>query len=149
MVERHLLDRELRAFVPGQKLFPHDDVLQRARVRIFGKIRDDDGLLDRRYLLLQPGDDLYPVVVLAAVAVAVGRDEYFGLYLLYAVYDAAHAEVGGATRPDRAYRGAGEQGYDGFGHVRQVGSDPVAPFDAHLPQAGGERGRLLLKLSPV
>src|ERR687890_1301867 len=105
MVERHLRERELRAFVPGQQLVPHNDVLERARVRIFCEIREDDGLLERRYLPLQPRDDICPVMVLAAVAVAVHREEDLRLYLLHAVDDAAGAEVGGTARPDRAYRG--------------------------------------------
>src|SRR5215207_24752 len=107
MVERHLLEGDLRAFVPCQQLVPHNDVFERARVGIFFEIREDDGLLERRYLLLQPRDDIYPVIVFAAVAVAVDRDEDLRLYLFETVHDAAGAEVGGAARPDRAYGGTG------------------------------------------
>src|SRR5215210_6957566 len=149
MVERHLLERELRAFVPGQELVPGYCALQSARVGIFCEIRKDDGLPNRRYLPLQPCDDLGPVVVLTAVAVAVDGEEHLRLYLLEAVDHATGAEVGGAARPDRAYRGAGEQGDHGLGDVRQVSRDPVATPDAHLPQAGGEGCRFLLQLAPA
>jgi hypothetical protein len=57
--------------VLGEHFVPHHDVVERARVGIFRDVREEDGLLDRRDLLLQLRDDFRPVVSLASVAVAV------------------------------------------------------------------------------
>ena len=127
MVEGHLLEGDLRPFVLGEKIVPHDDVLELARIRIFDNVREKDGV--SRWSVSPAGAGatyLDPVVVLAAVAVAVDREEHLGLYLLYAVDDAARPEVWGAARPHRADGGAGEQADDGLGNVWQVGRDPVA-----------------------
>src|SRR5829696_882774 len=100
------------------------------------------------YLLLQSGDDLDPIVVLTAVAITVDREEDFRLYLGEAVHDAARAEIGGAARPDRTNRSAGQEGHDGLRHVRYVGYHPVARLDAHPPEAGCHGADSLSQLPP-
>src|SRR5215208_8519954 len=81
MAERHLLEGEFCTLVPGEQLVPQNHVVEGARVRLFRKVRQDDGLLQGRELLLQPRHDIGNVVVLATVAVAVNRDEDLRLYL--------------------------------------------------------------------
>src|SRR5829696_4405037 len=149
MVEGDLLEGHLSTLVLREKVPPHDGVLELASIRGCRDVREDDGLLYRRDLLLEPRDDVRPVVVLATVAVAVDGEKHLWLYLLHPVDDAACAEVGGATRPHRAYRGAGEQGDHGFRDVGKVGRDPVTAFYAHRSEAGGERGGPITQLTPA
>src|SRR5918997_383853 len=149
MVEGHLLEVEIRALVGAEQLVPQDHALQGARLRLSLEVGQDHGPLERRDLVLELRHYLGPVVVLASVAVTVNRDENPRLYLLEAVYDAARAEVRGGARPDRAYRGDGEQRYDGLGDVRQISHHPVAALHAHALEARGQGGGLRLELPPA
>src|SRR5215218_2691240 len=149
MVEGDLLEVDIRALMGAEKLVPEDHVLQGARVRLVVEVRQDHGLLERGYLLLELRHNLCPVVVLAAVAIAVHREEDLRLYLLEAVHDAARAEVRGATRPDRTYGGDGEQGYDRLRDVRQISHHPVAAIHADLFEPRGQSCGPLLELLPA
>ena len=102
-----------------------------------------------RHRLLQAGDRLAAVEVLAAVAVAVDGEQHLGLDLGEAVDHAGRAEVGRAARPDRADRGGGEEGDDRLGDVRQVGDDAVAALDPELAQPRGDGGDLGAQLAPA
>src|SRR3712207_9454057 len=78
---------------PRSTLFPYTTLFRsRAEVRLLAQVREDDGFLERRDLRLEPRHHLRPVVVLAAVAVAVHRYEHLRLYLREAVDDAPRAE---------------------------------------------------------
>src|SRR5215204_7029205 len=123
VVERHLRELELRALMGAEKLGPQDGVLEGVEIRCVAEVREYDGPLEGGDLLLQLGHDLHPVVVLAAVAVAVHGEENLRLYLLEAVHDAPCAEVRRTARPDRAYGRACQEGDDSLGHVGQVGYD--------------------------
>src|SRR5919202_1837558 len=149
VVEGHLLESQLSAFVVLKQFVPHGHVLQGASVRLFFEVRQDHDPLELRDLLLELRHHLRPVVVLAAVAVAVHRDKDLRPYLLEAVYDAARAEVRGAAGPDRAYGRDGEQRDDGLGDVRQVGHHPIATPHAHTLEASGQGGGPLAQLSPA
>jgi hypothetical protein len=85
VIERHPLEGELRFLVPRQQFVPEDGVLQAARVRLLVEVRHDDGLFQGGHLLLQSRHDIRAIVVLAAVAVAVHREEYLRVYLRQAV----------------------------------------------------------------
>ena len=106
-------------------------------------------MLEGRDLRLQPGDDLAAVEVLAAVAVAVDREQDLGLDLGEAVDDAAGAEVRRAARPDRADARRREEGDDRLGDVGQVGGDAVAGADAELAQPRGDGRDLGAQLAPA
>ena len=138
MVERHAL--ELERLVGGrERLVP---------VALVPEVGQRHRALQRRHLGLHALDQLAAVMVLAAVAVAVDRQQHLRLDLGEAVDDAARAEVGRAARPDRAEAGGGEEGGDRLGDVRHVGDDAVAALDAERLQAGGDAGGLVAQLVP-
>ena len=77
-----------------------------------------------------------PVEALAAVGVAVHRDQHLRGGLGEPVDHAVRAEVRRAGRPDGAQARAGQQADEGLRGVRQVARDAVAAADAEGPQAG-------------
>src|SRR5918997_1993099 len=149
MVEGYALERKLGAFVGGENLVPQDGVLERAGVGPLVEVREEHGLLQARYLPLQPRYDVSSVKVLAPVAVAVAGDEYFGLDLGEPVHHAPGPEVGRGARPHGSQRRAREKRDNRLGHVRQVGDHPVAAPHAHTREAGGEGGDPRLELGPA
>ena len=70
------------------------------------------------------------VEVLAAVAVAVDREEDLRLDLREAVDHRARAELGRGARPDRPQGGRREERDERLGNVRHVCDDTVAAADA-------------------
>ena len=149
VVEGDALEGEFGALAGGEQLVPAHRVAQGGEVGVGIEVGEDDGALQRRHLGLQAGDRLAPVEVLAAVAVAVDREEDLGLDLGEAVDHAGRAEVGRAARPDGADAGGGEEGDDRLGDVRHVGDDPVAALDPQRAQPGGGRGDLRPQLAPA
>src|ERR671917_1927101 len=125
MVEGYALERKLGAFVGGENLVPQDGVLERAGVGPLVEVREEHGLLQARYLPLQPRYDVSSVKVLAPVAVAVAGDEYVGLDLGEPVHHAPGPEVRGGARPHRAQRSARKKRKACIGHVGQVSARPV------------------------
>ena len=95
-----------------------------------------DRVLERRQAGLDRGDLLAPVDRLAAVRVAVDRDEHLRLDLREAVDHAARAELRRDAGPDRAEAGRGEEADQRLGDVREVGHDAVAAADAEPLQLG-------------
>ena len=93
-------------------------------------------------------DPLAAVEVLAAVAVALGRDQHLRLDLLEAVHHGRRAELGRAARPDRADARAGEERDHRLGHVRHVRRHAVAAPHAEPPQPGGAARHLVGQLVP-
>jgi hypothetical protein len=93
-------------------------------------------------------DDAGAVEVLAAVAVAVDRQQDLRLDLREAVDDAAGAELGRRGGPDRPERGGGHEGGDGVGDVREVAGDAVAPADAAGREPGADLRRARLQVAP-
>ena len=139
VVEGHALEREL--LVGGrERLVPV------APVPV--EVAERHRALERGHLALHALDQLAAVMVLAAVAVAVDRQQHLRLDLREAVDDRARPEVRRAARPDRAEARGGEEGGDRLGDVRHVGDDAVAALDAHRLQAGGDAGGLLAQLVP-
>ena len=97
-------------------------------------------MLEARHLACGSGDHLAPVEVLAAVAVAVDREQHLRLDLREAVDDAARAPKSGEQHDQIAPMLArGEERDDRLGDVRQVGDDPVAALDPERAQARRER----------
>ena len=113
VVERHRLELE--------RAVPEEAVLPAAAVEVAE--RDRLGRRSPRAIAATVGA---PVEVLAAVAVAVDREQHLRLDLREAVDHAAAAELGRRRRPDRAERGRGEERRDRLRDVRQVGRDAVA-----------------------
>lgn len=111
--------------------------------------RDVDHRAQGGELAAQLGDGVGTVVLLAAVAVAVHREQDDRLDLLEAVEDAAGAEVGGAGCPDSADRRGGEQRGDGLRDVGQIAADPVPRAYTEGAQFGGERAHLAAELGPA
>ncbi len=130
-------------------LLPGAGVPQRREVRLGGEVGEDDGALEGRHGRLQLGHHRATVEVLAAVAVAVDREEHLGLDLGEAVDHAGRAEVGRAAGPDGSDRGRGEEGDDGLRDVGQVGDDTVAGTDSEGAQAGGGCRYLGPQLAPA
>src|SRR5918997_1979128 len=149
MVEGYALERKLGAFVGGENLVPQDGVLERAGVGPLVEVREEHGLLQARYLPLQPRYDVSSVKVLAPVAVAVAGDEYFGLDVGKPAPHAPRPEVRGGARPHRAQRSARKKRDDRFWDVREEGDHPVAPPHAHPRKTGGEGGDPGLELDPA
>jgi hypothetical protein len=145
MIERDRLERE-RAGRPGDELRPRD--LAVARHRAFVEVREQYRALERRELPADRLDDRASVEVLAAVRIAVDRDQDLGRDLGEAIDQAACPELRGAARPDRAEAGTGQQRDDGLRHVRDHGHDPVAAADAKSPQPGRDRRDGGLELRP-
>ena len=148
VVERHPVERRRRARSRGKQGFPCGRPLQGRRVRVRVEVSDQDRVLQRGHLLLQPGHRVEAVEVLAAVAVAVDREQHPGLDLREAVDHRAGAEVRRAARPDGPDRRGGQERDERLGRVRDVGDDPIAPFDAQRPEAGRRRGDLPFQLAP-
>ena len=135
MVERHLL--ELGCPVAGGQLVPGDEVgAERGPVEIVAPVCHIDDVADR----WQGGDDVGDVAaavdVGVAVPIAADGEEHRRLDLGEAVDDAALAELGSAGRPRRTEAGAGEEGGEGLGDVRQVAHDAVAASHSEPLQPG-------------
>lgn len=110
--------------------------------------RDVDGGAHRGQSGAQFGDSGGAVVGLAAVAVAVDREQHDRLDLLEAVQHAAGAEVGGAGGPYAADGRGGQERDDRVRGVGYVAADAVAGGDAEPAQFGGERGDLAAQFGP-
>jgi len=113
------------------------------------QVGHDHDMLQARQRIHQVADDGAAVEILAAVAVAVDREDHLRLDLAEAVDHALRAEVGRTTRPHRADRCRRQQRYRGLGNVRHVGDDTVARLDAGAPKPGGQPFDLLGKLVPA
>ena len=129
VVEGDALEAQLGPLAGGQQLAPGGRVAQGREVGVRVEVGEDDRALQAWHLRLQLCHGLAAVEVLAAVAVAVDREEDLGLDLGEAVDHAGRAEVRRAARPHRADRGGREEGDDRLGDVRQVGDDAVAALD--------------------
>ena len=148
VVERHLLEGEFGTCARIAQFVPADRVLEPAEVGLRVHVGEDHRVLEGRHLALEPRDNVEPVEVAAAVAVAVDREEDLRLDLREAVDDARGAEVGRAARPDRADRGGGREGDDRLRDVRHVGDDAVAAAHAEAAEARRDGRDLLAQLAP-
>src|SRR4029077_17533974 len=104
--------------------------------------------LDGRQLLSELSDDLAPVELLAAVGVAVDRDQHLRRDLREPIDEAARAEVRRAARPDRPETRACEQSDERLGGVRDHRDDAVATPDAEPAQPRGGGGYRATELGP-
>ena len=84
---------------------------------------------------------------LAAVRVAVDRDQHLRLDLGEAVDHAARPELGRHAGPDRAEARGGQKPDERLGDVGQVGDDPIALRDAQLAQPRLRVARQLVQLA--
>src|ERR1700748_3761231 len=87
------------------------------------EVLEHEGRLERRQPLAKLRDRLAPVEVTAAVAVAVGGEQYLWLDLGEEGDQPALARLRGAARPDGADARASQKGRDRLGDVRQVSGD--------------------------
>jgi hypothetical protein len=110
--------------------------------------RDVDHGAQRGQFAAQFGDGLASVVFLAAVAVAVDREEHDGFDLLEPVEDASGAEVRRAGGPDAAHGGCGEEGDHGLRDVGEVAADAVPGTYAESAQLGSQGADLAAQLGP-
>ena len=134
VVERDRLERE--------RVVAEEAVLPAAAVEVAEPHdRRADLLADRR-------DRRAAVEVLAAVAVAVDREQHLRLDLGEAVDDAARAELRRGRRPHRAERRRGQERRERLRDVRQVRRDAVAAPDAAGGEPGADRRRLRPQPSP-
>ena len=148
MGERHLRERQL-VVRPSSRNASHD--VARDSVSSGGSgsrygtttVRSSDG-----HRVLERPHDVEPVVVAAAVAIAVHGEEEPRLDLREAVDDAADAEVGRAARPDRTEARARVEADHGLEHVREVGDDPIARPDPGAAEGRREAPRLSSASSP-
>ncbi len=146
MVERQLFEADsLRRPSRPQQAVPQHRIRQRG-LRI--QVGQQHRMLQRRQFGAHRLQHRQPVEVLAAVAVAVDRDQQFRIDLAEAVEHAGAAHVGRAAGPDRADRGAGEKRHRRFRDIRQVGGDAVARLDAERAQAVRHRRDLLPQFAP-
>ena len=148
VVERHLRERQLLVSGPCEELVPAERVPEPADLRLGREVAEHDGVLERRHRLLEGAHDAEPVVIAAAVPVAVDGEEHTGLDLGEPVDDAPGAEIRRAARPDGAQARAGVERDDGLDDVRQVGDHTVAGADPERAQGGGEPSRRLVQLAP-
>ena len=132
VVEGDLLELERRGL--GQQLVP-------AR-------RDHHRVLERRDRRRDLANALAAVEVLAAVAVAVGREQHLRLDLGEAVDHGRGAELRRAARPDRADARRGQQRDDRLRRVRQVGHHAVAAPDPEPAQPRGAARHLVASARP-
>src|SRR5690606_7898539 len=139
--------RRVRTGMGGEKLFPKDGARHAPEVRPGRAIADDDDRFDARQPCRRVGELLQPVDPLAAVEVAVGRDEHLGLDLPEAVDDSRGPEVGRARRERRADARRAEHRGDGLRAVRHQRGHPVARPDAERREGGGEGVALRAELA--
>ena len=138
-----------RLVVPlGRERLPGRRRPERPERGIRVEVGQDDRPLEAGHRVLQRPDDVEPVVVAPAVAVAVDGEQEARLDLREAVDDAARAEVRGAARPDRAEARARVEGDGGLEDVGDVRDDAVAGADPRAGERGGEAARQLLELTP-
>ena len=130
----------------GQPLGPHPSAPQAAHRGRLVQVGHQHRGLERRELALQFGHQVHAVVRGSIVPVPVDREEDPELDLPETVHDAADAELGRATRPDRPQAGRGEERDQGLGDVGHEGDDPVAATDPHPPERGGGGGRPAVEL---
>ena len=105
------------------------------KLRALLEVGEHHRVLERRQARADLRHGAEPVVVAAAVAVAVDREQHLRLDLGEAVDDRPDSEVGRAGRPDRADARAREKRGDGLLDVREVGDDAVARADPEAAQA--------------
>ena len=106
------------------------------KVGVRDDVGDDYDFLHRGQSCQHAADRRQRIQRLAAVEIAVGREQHPRPDLPEAVQHAVDAEIRRARRPHRAEAGRGEHGDDGFRQVRQEAGDPVARADAELAQPG-------------
>ena len=106
---------------------------------------------ERRQARANIGEHGRPVKRFAAIAIAVGRDQYLGFDLAEAVEHCDRAHVGRAHRPHCADARTSEEGNDRLGHVRQDRDDAVAraPRRARAwPRQHGRRPHAVRSMRP-
>src|SRR6185437_9827702 len=108
--------------------------------------RDHDGALDAGKLRQHLRDGLERVEGLAAVEVAVGREEYLGLNLSEAIQHTVDAEVRRAGRPHGPEARRCEHGDDRLGKVGQESGDAIVRAHSQRGQTGGYTRDLRVQL---
>src|SRR5229473_3452381 len=112
------------------------------------EVRHEDDGLQRRQLLDQVAHGLTPIVGLAAVAIAVHREEHFCIDLSEAIDDPHGPHVRRAARPDGAQARRREERRDRLRDVGQVRDHAVAGPDAKALERGRERADLRCQRGP-
>ena len=109
----------------------------------------EDDVVHARQAVEDGAHDLHPVVLDAAVAIAVAGDQQLRLDLAKAVEHGDRPHVGRAHRPDGAEAGDGEEGHRRDRRVRQEGADPVPWPDAKRLQGCRQGAHLATQLRPA
>ena len=138
MVERDRLEGQ-RLGRAGEEVRPGELSGPKVRGGVRVQVRQEHRPLQvwqGRTQLVDNGTAIEP---LAAVGVAIDRDQHFGFDLGEAIDQALRPEIRRAAGPDRAQAGTGQEGDDGLRDVRDDGHDPVAPRDAETAQPGRRR----------
>ena len=130
MVERQLFERDVGRREVAQEIRQRHGTVDAADVGRLVEVGDHRDALHGRQLLHDLAELAQHVDALAAVPVAVDRQQHRRLDLAEAVEHALHAEVRRARRPDGTDRRGGEQADDRFRHVRDDGRDAVAGLHA-------------------
>ena len=93
----------------SSEVVPADRLLEAIELRLVVEVAEDDRPLERRHRLLERADDVEPVVVAAAVAVAVDGEQHSRLDLREPVDDAAarRSRASSSTRWRRCSRRRG------------------------------------------
>ena len=144
MVERQAFKRDLAGVEAGDEIVEHHGARQAVQRRRGAHIGHDHRPRHRRHPVQDLGQLAQAVVAFAVVIIAVGGEQDLGFDLAEAVDDPLDAEVRRARGPDGADGTGGEHGGHGFGHIRQIGGDPVAGLDARRRQGLGQARHLVM-----
>ena len=131
VVEAHLHEVDVAGFVAGDEVFEQHGPGKAAGRRLVARVGNDDGPLETAEFLLDRGNALEGIELLAVVEVSIAREQDLGGDLPETVEQTLDAEVRRARRPDRAQARCRQHGNDGLGHVGHEARHPIAFRDAH------------------
>ncbi len=146
MVERQALERQLRRLERRHEVMHIDRTGDASEVRVAARVWNDHGMAHRRQERHHLRHARHHVDRLAAIEVAVGRDQHLRFYLAETVEYALRSEVGRAGRPGRAQAGGCQHRDDRTGDVRHVARDAVAHAHARCAQRLLQPGHLVVQL---
>ena len=115
---------------------------------MFVEVGHQHDLLDCRQVRDDLLDDVTPVEILAAIAVAVDGEQHLGLDLPEAVDHRYMAHVGRCRRPDRADARYCQQRHHSLRNVRHVGDHAVARLDPKRLERVGDSRNLAFQFVP-
>jgi len=153
MVERYRRERAVGC--AGERIGPAHHLhrcacgTHRAQARPAVEVGHEDDRAHAGQLPHELANHVAPVEVLAAVAIAVDREQHLRLDLPEAVEHAHRPHVGRRARPDRAQARGRQQRDHGLRNVRHVRDAAIAGGDAEPLQRRGERAGLRAQAIPA